>query len=134
MGSPKENNLEEIQVDKANLYREEMYTDLQVASIRQLTPVKADGSVDESRDRMFLGQTHVMTQAGPVPIQARLEAKSLEQALEVFPEAIHKAIEKMVEEVKELQRRESSRIVVPRPGQGPLPGAGPGGPGKIQLP
>src|SRR5262245_10059225 len=33
-------------VDTANLYREEVYSDLRAASVRVLSPVKADGSAD----------------------------------------------------------------------------------------
>jgi hypothetical protein len=131
MSGAEPDEMKDIRVDAANLYREETFTDLRIATIRRLTPVKPDGSPDDSRDAMFLAQTHVMTQAGPVPVQARLEATTLPEAMEKFPEAIQAAMERMVEEVRELQRREASRIVVPRPGQGPLPGQGPG---TIQTP
>ncbi|MCP4036268.1 MAG: cytoplasmic protein, partial [bacterium] len=39
----------EMQPDLDNLYREESFTDLKIAQIRRLTPVKPDGSIDESR-------------------------------------------------------------------------------------
>ena len=39
----------EIRVESGNLYREEIFTDLRVATIRRLLPVKADGSPDDSR-------------------------------------------------------------------------------------
>ncbi len=105
--------LEDVSVDMGNLYREETFTDLKVASIRRLMPVKSDGSSDESRTPIFLGQTHVMTAAGPVPIQAPIEANCLEEAMAKFPEAVKKAVEKMVEDVKEMRRQEASRIIVP---------------------
>ena len=35
-------------VDRNNLYREESFTDIKVAAIRRLTPVKPDGTVDEN--------------------------------------------------------------------------------------
>ena len=44
-----ENTLEHIKIDGSNLWKEENYTDLQVGSIRVLTPIKIDGSVDEGR-------------------------------------------------------------------------------------
>ena len=47
----------EIRVDKSNLYREETYSDLKVASIRRLTPVHEDGSEDSERDTLFIGET-----------------------------------------------------------------------------
>ncbi len=40
----------EITVDTDNLHREEVFTDLHAASIRRLTPVKADGGTDSGRD------------------------------------------------------------------------------------
>jgi hypothetical protein len=121
--------ISEIQVDKTNLYREELITDLKVASIRRMVPIKADGSVDESRPVLFSGETQLMSQAGLVPVHCPIEAASLEEALDKFPEAVNMAVERMVEEAREMQRREASRIVVP----GAMPGM-PGGPGgKIDL-
>ena len=48
---------QELVFDKSNLYKEKTYTDLKTGSIKQLIPVKADGSKDESRTPMFMGQT-----------------------------------------------------------------------------
>jgi hypothetical protein len=59
----------EISVDPDSLYREEIFTDLRVATIRRLTPVRPDGSEDTSRPVMFVGQTTLLSQAGPVPVQ-----------------------------------------------------------------
>src|SRR5205085_6636596 len=41
--------LDELKVDAANLYREEVFSDLRVATIRRLTPIKIDGTNDDSR-------------------------------------------------------------------------------------
>ena len=105
--------LTEIRVDDGNLYREEAFTDLKVASIRRLVPVKPDGSPDESRPVLYTGETQLMSQAGMVPVHCAIEAGSLEEAIQKFPEAVNLAIERMMEEVREMQRREASRIVVP---------------------
>lgn len=119
----------DIRVDTENLYREEVYTDLRVATIRRLVPVKADGSPDDSRSALFSGQTNLMSQAGPLPVEAPIEAASLEEAASKFPEAIQQAVDRLVEEAKEIRRREASRIVTPG---GPLPGGGmPGGGGGM---
>lgn len=117
--------LGQVRVDSANLYREEVYTDLRIATIRRLTPVRPDGTPDESRQPLFTGQTHVMSQAGPLPVECAIEARTLEEAAEKFPQAIREAVDRLVEEAKELRRRETSRIVVPgsMPG-GNLPGGG----------
>ena len=117
--------LGEVRVDTANLYREEVYTDLRVATIRRLVPVRADGSPDASRKPLFTGQTHVMSQAGPLPVECAIEAQTLEEAAAKFPQAIRQAVDRLVEEARELRRREASRIVVPgsMPG-GSIPGGG----------
>jgi hypothetical protein len=124
LSSPTSTPLEEIQVDSENLYLEEVFTDLKVATLRRLTPVKADGSPDETRPVLFHAQTQLMSQMGPLPVNCAIEATSLEEAMQKFPEAIAEAIERMVEEAKEMQRQEASRIIVP--------GAAPLG-GKIKL-
>lgn len=121
----------EITVDVENLHREEVFSDLQAASVRRLTPVKADGSTDTSRDVIYIGETNLMTQMGPLPVQFPIEAKSLDDAFSQFAEGVKGAIERLNERAKEMVREESSRIVVPGaapPGIGGagIPGARPG--------
>jgi len=113
VSSPEHMALSEIAVDTKNLYREEIYTDLKIATMRVLIPVKTDGSLDTSRSPLYMGQTQLMSQAGPLPVSCPIEASNLEEALAKFPEAIQQAVEQLLDEVRELQRRESSRIVVP---------------------
>ena len=105
--------LAEIKIDDTNLYQEEVYTDLRVGSIKQLTPVKKDGSRDVVRPVVFIGETQLMSQVGPLPVQTRIDADNFEAAIDRFPAAIQTAVEAMIDEVKELQRKEMSRIVVP---------------------
>jgi hypothetical protein len=109
-----------------------LYTDLRVASIRKLIPIKADGSPDGTREPLFSGQTTLMTNAGPVPVSCPIEARTLEEATAKFPEAIKQAVERLVDEAREMQRREMSRIVVPGTANIP-PLGGSGGGGKIDL-
>jgi hypothetical protein len=111
--------LSEIQVDQNNLYREEVFTDLKIASIRVLTPVTVGGEVDSARAVIYTGETQLMSQMGPLPVHAPIEASSLEDAIAKFPDAVNVAVERMMEEAREMQRREASRIVVP--GQPPPP-------------
>jgi len=113
LSSPTSTPLEEIQVDRENLYLEEVFTDLKVATLRRLTPVKADGSPDTTRPVLFHAQTQLMSQMGPLPVNCAIDASNLEEAMQKFPEAIAAAIERMIEEAKEIQRQESSRIIVP---------------------
>jgi hypothetical protein len=119
--------VDEITVDPENLYIEEVITDLKVATIRRLSPVKVDGSPDEARTTIFQGQTQLMSQMGALPVSCVIEAASLEEALEKFPEAIGQAVERLLDEAREYQRQEASRIIVP--------GAGGAAPGmsKIKL-
>ena len=105
--------LSEIKLDAKSLYREEVFTDLRVGSLKQLTPVTSDGSRDIGRPMTYVGETQLMSQMGPLPVQAAIEADNLQEALERFPAAIQRAVEAMISEVKELQRKEMSRIVVP---------------------
>ena len=123
MSSDAPSALSDIQVDSDNLYREEVYTDLKIASIRVLTPVTVDGSRDASRPVLYTGETQLMSQMGPVPVHAPIDAANLDEAIQKFPEAINVAVERLMEEAREMQRREANRIVVP--GQPP--------PGKITL-
>ena len=105
--------LAEIAVDTKNLYREDTFTDFKIATLKQMTPVNLDGSRDLSRPMAYLAQTQLMSQMGPLPVSAQIEADNLEEAIEKFPEAIRVAVDAMIEEVKELQRKEMSKIVVP---------------------
>jgi hypothetical protein len=105
--------LADLKLDEKNLYKEEVYTDLRVGSLKQLIPITKDGSRDMGRPTVFVGETQLMSQVGPLPVQTRIEAESLEKAIDLFPAAIQTAVEAMIEEVKELQRKEMSRIVVP---------------------
>ena len=56
------------QMDAANLFREEIYTDRKIGVIRCLVPVTADGKVDESRKVIYTGEAQIMTQMGALPL------------------------------------------------------------------
>lgn len=103
----------DFSVDRQNLYLEETFTDLKVASIRRLTPVNPDGSVDKTRKTIFVGETNIMTPNGPLPVQAMIPAKQLQQALKRFPEAMQSAVDKLAEEVQKLRQKEASGIIAP---------------------
>jgi hypothetical protein len=103
----------DFSVDRTNLYREENFTDLRIASIRRLTPVKPDGSADKTRKTIFVGHTNLITPNGPLPIQNMIQAKELQQAIKKFPEAMQSAMERLIEEAKKHKQKEESRIIVP---------------------
>ena len=50
---------------------------------------------------------------GRCPFHADIEATSLDDAIDQFPQAVQEAVERLIEEVKELQRQEASQILVP---------------------
>lgn len=103
----------DLTVKQDNLFLEESFTDLNLASIRRLTPVKPNGIKDKSRKPIFVGHTQLMTPQGPVPIQNLLEARNLKEAMEKFPAAMKNAMEAMLEELKKMQMKQESRIIMP---------------------
>ncbi len=130
------NDVPEIHLDSANLYREEIFTDRRAGTVRRLTPVTVDGAPDPSRAVLFSGQTQLLTPAGVLPLSFELPGSTLSEALTHFSEGVRMAIEQAIDEAREMRREAASRIVVPEVGAGglgPAPGAGPGG-GKIKFP
>jgi hypothetical protein len=105
--------LDDLKVDAGNLYREEVFSDLRVATIRRLTPVRADGSTDEARPMMFSAETQILTPQGLVPVHAPVDAATLAEAIERFPAAIQAGLDRMIEEAREMRRQSASRIVTP---------------------
>ena len=104
----------DIKIDPNNLYKEEAFTDLTFATIRRLTPVKLDGSPDESREPIFTGMTQLMSPNGPIPVQCLIEgAKTLSEAADKLPAAIEKTVQAMIAEAEEMRRKEASKIIVP---------------------
>ena len=103
----------DLTVNQNNLYIEESFTDLNVASIRRLTPVRSNGIKDKKRKPLFIGHTQLITPQGPLPIQGLLESKNLNEAIEEFPAAMRKIMKKMLEEAKKIKQKEDSRIIIP---------------------
>ena len=109
-----ESDSPDVQMDAANLYREESYTDLKAGTMRKLVPVKADGSDDPSREPIFTAATQVMTPGGVLPLSGEVEgAKTLADAVAGFAPAIKQAIADLREEMAAMQRERASQIVVP---------------------
>ncbi len=118
------------------LYREEVFTDRKVGTIRRLTPVTSEGEPDEARRVLYIGQAQMMTSMGAVPLNFEIPAQSLSEAVEGFAEEAQKAVERTMQEIQEMQREAASSIVIPQgggPGGAGGPGGMPGG-GKIQFP
>lgn len=132
-----EEQLPNIEIDRNQLYREETFSDRRAGTITRLTPVRPDGSEDKDRDVLYIGQAQLLTAVGPIPLSFQLEAKTLDAAIDQFPDTAKAAMEQTIEELKNLRREAASNIVVPQGGAGfGGPGGGPGGipgGGKIQL-
>jgi len=134
MAQRPEDRTTDPKMDPATLYREEIYTDRKVGTIRTLTPVKSDGSPDASRKTVYVGEAQLLTSVGALPITFEIEARSLEEAVKNFAAVAKEAVERTVRDLQELRRQAASSIVVPQGGMGGLgPGGMPGG-GKIQIP
>ena len=109
-----ESEIQDVQMDAANLYREESYTDLKAGTMRKLVPVKADGADDPAREPIFTAATQVMTPGGVLPLSGEVVgAKTLADAVAGFAPAIKQAIADLREEMAALQRERASQIVVP---------------------
>jgi hypothetical protein len=130
-----QNDLPDVKLDAASMYREEVFTDRRAGTIRKLTPVTIDGNVDNTRHVLFSGQTQLLTPAGVLPLVFEIDALTLEEALQKFPEGVKGALEQAIDEAREMRREQASRIVVPEVGGGSGLGPGPSaGGGKIKFP
>lgn len=130
-------NPNEPKMDANDLYREDIYSDRRVGTIRVLTPVKPDGTTDPGRAVSYVGQAQIMTPAGALPLSFEIDAKTLAEACERFADAAHVAFEETMKELQEMRRQQASSIVIPDAGAASaLTGAPGGGPprGKIQFP
>ncbi len=124
-------------MDPAALYREDIFTDRKVGTIRQLTPVKPDGTPDSARPALFVGEAQILTAVGALPLTFEIEARTLDEAVKNYAAAVKVAFDRAMRELQEMRREAASSIVIPQGGMGGLGPAGvpgvPGG-GKIKLP
>lgn len=139
MTTKPETKTPEPKMDPANLYREEIYTDRKMGTIRVMTPVTAGGAPDTARKTVYIGEAQLMTQMGALPLNFEIEAQSLNEAVTKYGAAVKQAFERAMQEIQEMRRQASSSIVIPGAGgaggfgPGGLPGAGLPGGGKIKL-
>lgn len=124
----------DIEMNAADLYLEESFTDRRVGALQRLTPVDASGERDASRTVRWLGQTQVLTPAGPLPLSFEIEAGSLEDAIAGFGDAARQALDSTMERLEAMRRDQASSLIVPGSGGGgPAGGAGfGGGPGGFR--
>jgi hypothetical protein len=130
-----QSNAPDPKMDSQDLYREDLYSDRRVGTIRVMTPVKPDGTPDPTRPTSYVGQAQIMTPAGALPLSFEIDARTLSEACEGFAAGAKLAFEETMKELQEMRRQQASSIVIPDAGAASAL-AGQGGPprGKIQFP
>lgn len=125
-------------MDPKELYREELYTDRKMGTLRVMVPVKTDGSADTARPTLFVGEAQLMTNMGPLPISFEIDARNLADAIAKYGDAAKVGVEQTLRELQEMRRQQSSSLIVPPAGAAAALGGGGlggmGGGGKLQLP
>jgi hypothetical protein len=120
-------------MDPISLYREEVFTDRKIGTIRVLTPVTSTGATDGSRATLYTGETQLLTPGGLLPLVFEIDASSLAEAIDGFAAGAAEALERTRREIEQLRREAASSIIVPDRlpgglvppgGQGGLPGGG----------
>jgi hypothetical protein len=119
-----------FEMDVGQLYREDVFTDRRIGTIRRLTPVRSDGSPDPGRPVLFAGQTQVLTAGGMLPVSFEMEAATLDEAVRKFGAAAKQALEETVRELQEIRRQAASQLVLPDTAEAAAILA-PGSPGKL---
>lgn len=117
----------DIEMDSASLYREEIYTDRKIGTIRALVPVTSDGTADLGRKVIFVGEAQIVTQVGPLPVSFEIDAPNLGAAVAGYGAAAKAGVEKTIQQLQELRRQQASSIIVPGADPGVLGGSVPPG-------
>jgi hypothetical protein len=119
----------DITMDGGSLFKEEMFTDRQVGTIQRLTQVDGEGRPVGGGEVVFVGQTQLMTRAGPLPLSFELDASTLAEAAEKFAAGATQAMEDTVKRLEDMRREQSSSIIVPDAAGGGAPSGG-----QIKMP
>jgi hypothetical protein len=118
--------------DTQDVYREDVYTDRRVGTLRVLTPVTPEGQPDTTRATVYVGQISVSTPMGTLPISFEVEgATTLSAAIAGFGAGAQKAMDDTMRELQQMRREAASQIVIPEAGGGAMGG---GGGGRIRMP
>ena len=115
----------DARMDVTALYREEIFTDRKVGTLRVLQPVTASGAADSARSTIYQGEAQIMTSMGPLPISFEIDATNLADAVDRYGEAAKVGVERAMNELQQMRREAQSSIVIPETGALPQ--------GKIQL-
>lgn len=105
-------------MDSASLYQEEVFTDRRVGTIRRLSPVTEMGGADAARPVIYIGEAHVVTPMGTLPITFEIPARTLAEAVAGYAAAAEVGLEDTARQIEEMRREQASSIVVPGAGAG----------------
>jgi len=122
----------EISMNGDKLFKEEVFTDREVGTIQRLSEVDGDGRLVDGGKVVFVGQTQLMTRAGPLPLTFEIEAANLAEAAARFGAGANQAMEDTVKRLEEMRREQAQSIIVPDAGG--IPGGGIPGGGQIKMP
>ena len=84
----------DARMDVAALYREEIFTDRKVGTLRVLQPVTPAGAADSTRATIYQGEAQLMTSMGPLPISFDIDAgrkEKLVKGLDAIGETLQHA-------------------------------------------
>src|SRR6476620_8080396 len=81
-------------MDATSLYREEIYTDRKIGTLRVLLPVKSDGTPDSKRPTVYQGEAQLMTNVGPLRLSFNIDATTLADAVPKDAEATKAGVER----------------------------------------
>ena len=114
----------ELTMDPAGLYREDVFTDRKAGVIRVLTPVTTEGAFDGNRKILYVGEAQILTPAGALPLAFEIAAATLGEAVANFSDHAKAAVQQALDDLQELRRQAASSLVVAdrMPGAG-LPGS-----------
>ena len=103
----------EIKMNIEDLYKEDVFTDQKVGTIRRMTPVTPEGELDDSRSVLYFGGTQMMTPGGPLPLNFEIKGSNLTEVVNNFGDAANKSLEDTMAELQEMRRQQASQIVMP---------------------
>lgn len=115
----------DLRMDAANLYREEIISDRGAGTIRVMTPVTRDGTVDLRRKTVYVGEAQILTPVGALPIAFEIAAESLGEAADRFAAGAEAAVEQTMRDLQQMRREAASGLVI----ADQMPGGG-----RIQMP
>lgn len=102
-----------VQMDETALVREEIITDRKIGTIRMLTPITVTCERDMNRQVVYMGETQIMTQMGPLPISFEIKAQTLEEAVKGYGEAAKAGVQETIAKLEQMRREAASKIVTP---------------------